>query len=84
MADRHNRTLKDMMRSMISRTNLLESLWGKAIKTNLYFLNRVLNKSVSKTSFKLQIGIKRNLNHFHIWGCLAEVRIYNPSKKKKN
>ena len=36
VAERRNRTLKDMMRSMMSRSNLPEYLWGEAIKTVNY------------------------------------------------
>ena len=36
VAKRHNRTLKDMMRSMMSRCNLPEFLWGEVLKTTFY------------------------------------------------
>ena len=41
IAERRNRTLMEMVRSMISRTNLPGFLWGEALKTALYILNRV-------------------------------------------
>ena len=41
VAERQNRTLKDMVRSMISHSTLPESLWGEAIKTAAYILNRI-------------------------------------------
>ena len=78
VAERWNCTLKDMM----SKTYLLESLQGEAIKTALYILNRVPIKSVLKIPFELWTGRKPSLNHFHVWGCLAKVRIYNLSKRK--
>ena len=53
VTERRNRTLKDMMRSMMSRCNLPTYLWGEAIKFALYILNRVPNKSVLKTHFEL-------------------------------
>ena len=74
--------LKDMMRMMMSRCNLPMSLWGEAIKTAMYILNRVSNKSIPLTPFELQVGRKPSLNHFGIWGCIAEVRIYNPFESK--
>ena len=46
---RHNKTLKDIR----SRCNLSEFLWGEALKTTLYILNRVPSKFVSKTPFEL-------------------------------
>jgi len=53
VAERHNRTLKDMVRSMMSNSNLPEYLWGEALKTALYILNRVPSKSIPKTPFEL-------------------------------
>ena len=78
VAKRSNRTLKDMMRSMMSRSNLPEYLWGEAIKTANYILNRVPSKSVPKTPFELWTNRKPSLNHFQVWGCPVEVRLYNP------
>ncbi|KAG8496846.1 hypothetical protein CXB51_008129 [Gossypium anomalum] len=40
LAERPNRTLKDMVRSMIAHSTLPESLWGEALKTTAYILNR--------------------------------------------
>jgi hypothetical protein len=48
----------------------------------VYVLNRVPSKAVPKTPFELWNGWKPSLNHLHIWGCPAEVRIYNPNMKK--
>ena len=53
VAERRNRTLKDMVRSMMSNSNLPEYLWGEALKTALYILNRVPSKSIPKTPFEL-------------------------------
>ena len=53
VADRRNRTLKDMVRSMISHSTLPKSLWVEAIKTTIYILNRVSSKAVAKTSYEL-------------------------------
>ena len=48
MGKRYNCTLKDMMRNMMGRSNLLEYLRSEAHKTILYIFNRVLSKSVPK------------------------------------
>ena len=56
VAERRNRTLKDMMRSMMSGSNLPECLWGEAIKTANYILNKVPSKSVP-LSYKLSTGV---------------------------
>jgi len=53
VAERRNRTLKDMVRSMISHSTLPESLWGEVIKTTAYILNRVPTKVAIKIPYEL-------------------------------
>lgn len=75
VAERRNRTLKDMVRCMMSRTNLPESLWGEALHTAMYILNRVPTKATPTTPFELWTGKGPSLNHLRVWGCPAEVRV---------
>ena len=82
VAERRNRTLLDMVRCMLSHSSLLDFLWGDTIKTAVYILNQVPSKSVAKTPYELMTGKKPTLKHFHVWGCKAEVRPYNPQLKK--
>jgi transposase InsO family protein len=82
VAERRNRTLLDMVRSMLSSSNLPKSLWTEALKTTVYILNRVPTKAVPKTPFELWKGWKPSLRHMRVWGCPSEVRIYNPQEKK--
>ena len=82
VAERRNRTLKDMIRSMISHSTLPESLWGEAIKTTVYILNRVPSKAVAKTPYELWISKKPSIRHLHVWGYPAEARPYKPSENK--
>ncbi|KAI5332374.1 hypothetical protein L3X38_022503 [Prunus dulcis] len=79
---RRNRTLKDMVRSMMCCTNLPIFLWGEALKTANYILNRVPTKSVDKIPFKIWNKRKPILNHLKVWGCKAEEKLYNPVEKK--
>ena len=79
---RHNRTLMEMKRTMMSRSNFPEYLWGEAIKTETYILNHVPSKSMPKTLFELWTCRKPSLNHFKVWGCPTEIKIYDPSLKK--
>ena len=82
VAERRNRTLMDMVRSMLSNSSLPKSLWMHALKTAVYLLNRVPSKAVPKTPFELWTGRKPSLRHLHVFGCPAEVRIYNPHERK--
>lgn len=82
VAERRNRTLLDMVRSMLSSSKLPKFLWTEALKTAVYILNRVPTKVVPKTPFELLKGWKPSLRHMRVWGCSSEVRIYNPQEKK--
>ncbi|KAI5341456.1 hypothetical protein L3X38_020730 [Prunus dulcis] len=82
VSERRNRTLKDMMRSMIASSNLPIFLWGEALKTANYILNRVPTKSVNPIPFELWNKRKPSLNHIKVWGCKAEAKLYNPLEKK--
>jgi hypothetical protein len=82
MAERRNRTLMNMVRSMISHTSLPLNLRGEALKTTTYILNRLPTKTANKTPYELWTGQKPNLQHFRIWGCPAEARPYRPQEKK--
>ena len=71
VAERRNRTLMEMVRSMMSNSSLPISMWMYALKTAMYLLNRVPSKAVSKTPFELWTGRKPSLRHLHVWGCPA-------------
>ena len=68
VSERRNRTLLDMVRSMMSYAPLPNSFWGYAVETALYILNVVPSKSVTMTPFELWKGRKASLEHFRIWG----------------
>jgi hypothetical protein len=79
VAERRNRTLMDMVRSMLSYSTLPNSLWMEALKIVVHILNRVPSKSVTKTPYKMWTSRKLTLNYLHVWGCPAEARLFNPS-----
>ena len=80
VAERRNRTLLGMMRSMMSYSELHTYLWGYALETATYVLNLVPSKSVPKTPREMWIGRKPGLSHIRIWGCPAHVLKGNPDK----
>ena len=59
VVERRNRTLKDMVRSMISHSNLPILLWGEALKTAAYILNRVPTKATVEPL--MNFGLARSL-----------------------
>ena len=74
VAERRNRTLMDMVHSMISYSTLPLSLWMEALKTAIHILNRVPSKSVPKTPYELWTGRIPSLNHLHVWGVLLRLK----------
>ena len=82
VAKRKNRTLMDMVRSMMNNSSVPVLLWMYALRTAIYLLNRIPSKAVPKTPYELWTGRKPSLRHLHVWGCQAEVRIYNPHERK--
>ena len=82
VAERRNRTLMDMVRSMLSHSTLPINLWMEALKTACHVLNKVPSKSVPKTPYEIWTGRKPTLNYLHVWGCPAEARVFNPNMGK--
>ena len=48
----------------------------------MYLLNRVPSKAVPNTHFELWTNKTHSIRHLHVWGCQAEIRIYNPQEIK--
>ena len=82
VSERRNRTLIDIVRSVLINSTLLVSLWMYALKTIMYLLNRVPSKAVPKTHFELWMNRTPSIRHLHVWGCQAKIRIYNPQERK--
>ena len=80
VAERQNRTLLEMVRSMMSYASLPVSFWGYALETAQYLLNLVPSKVISTTPKELWIGRKPSLGHVCIWGSLAHVLRRDSSK----
>jgi len=80
MTERRNRTLLDMVRSMMSLTDLPLSFWGYALETVAFTLNRAPSKSVETTPYELWFGKKPKLSFLKVWGCDAYVKKLQPDK----
>lgn len=73
VSERRNRTLMEMVRSMMSYSDLPVMFWGYALETAAYILNLVPSKTVPTTPMELWSGRKPSLKHVRIWGCPAHV-----------
>jgi len=74
VAERRNRTLLDMVRSMMTRAPLSTYFWGYALETAAHILNLVPTKKVEKTPHEIWTGRKPSLAHIKVWGCEVFVR----------
>ena len=70
----------EMVRSMMSYSDLPDSFWGYALETTTYSLNLVPSKLVPTTPIELWTGRKPSLSHIRIWGSPAHVLSGNTSK----
>ena len=57
VSEHRNRTLLDMVRSMMSLINLPLQFWGYALETAAFTLNRAPSKSNVATTYELCFGI---------------------------
>ena len=70
---RRNRTLLNMVRSMMAQANLPIFYWGDALLTATYTLNYVPSKSITTTLYELWTGQKPNLSYLKPYGCAAYI-----------
>jgi hypothetical protein len=66
VSERRNQILLDMVRLMMSQTDLPLSFWGYALETAVFTLKRVPTKSVEKTSYEIWTGKHLGLS-FLVW-----------------
>ncbi|GJU74096.1 retrotransposon protein, putative, ty1-copia subclass [Tanacetum coccineum] len=74
VSERRNRTLLDMVRSMMNLTTLPLSFWDYALESATCILNMVPTKKVDKTPYELWYGKVPNLSYLKVWGCEALVK----------
>ncbi|KAK8562311.1 hypothetical protein V6N12_010395 [Hibiscus sabdariffa] len=60
VSERRNQTFLDMVRSMMSHSDLPISFWGHALETTAFTLNCVPSKSVQKTPYEIWTGKRPN------------------------
>ncbi|GJX53576.1 retrotransposon protein, putative, ty1-copia subclass [Tanacetum coccineum] len=74
VSERRNRTLLDMVRSMMSQTTLPKSFWDYALESAARILNMVPTKKVNKTPYEIWHGQAPKLSYLKVWGCEALVK----------
>ncbi|GJW98685.1 retrovirus-related pol polyprotein from transposon TNT 1-94, partial [Tanacetum coccineum] len=82
IAERKNRTLKEMVNAMLISSGLSQDMWGEAILTATYLLNKIPRKEKEETPYELWMGRKPSYQYLRVWGCLAKVAVPTPKAQK--
>jgi hypothetical protein len=82
-AERTNRTVVDLSRTLLVAGDLPKSLWAEAVNTSVYTLNRTGPSSVEgRTPYELFTGKTAHLNKLHIFGSSCYVHVPKDKRKK--
>ena len=83
VAERMNRTLMEMVRTMLYAAGLPPIFWGEALSVATYLRNRSPTRAlVTSTPYQAWTGKLPELGHLRVFGCKAYVRIPNPNVSK--
>ena len=87
VSERRNRTLLDMVRSMMSLTDLPLLFWGYALETATFTLKRAPSKSIETTPYELWFSSKPKPSFLKAWSCDAYMKKFfnlissNPNRR---
>ena len=83
VAERFNRTLVEMVRSMLADSELPKSFWAEALATAVYLRNQCPTKSVEgKTPYEEIYGEKPKVGHLRVFGCAGYALIPKDERQK--
>lgn len=71
VVERKSKTIVEMARSMLHEKGLLYKLWGEAVKTTVYLLNRCPTRVLENvTPFEMYSGRKPEIKQLRIFGLI--------------
>jgi hypothetical protein len=83
MAERKNRTILDMIRSMLKSKKLSKEFWAKTVQCAIYVQNRCPHASLEdKTPQEAWSGRKPTVSHFRIFGSVAYAHVLDQRRTK--
>ena len=83
VAERLNRTLVEMYRSMLLDTKLSKKYWAESVSTAVYLKNCCPTKAVTgKTPYEAWFGQKPRVDHLRVFGCDAYVHVPKDERGK--
>ena len=82
VAERMNRTLMEMARSMLYHANLEKELWAEAVSTAAYLRNRSPTSSFKgETPYSRWYKVKPDVGHLRVFG--SDVYVHIPDEKRQ-
>nr|GEW90530.1 retrovirus-related Pol polyprotein from transposon TNT 1-94 [Tanacetum cinerariifolium] len=83
VVERKNRTILNMVRSMLKTKKMPKEFWAKAVDCAVYLLNRYPSKSLdNKTIQEAWNGLKPTVSHLRVFGSIAYVHVPSQSRLK--
>ncbi|GJY55771.1 retrovirus-related pol polyprotein from transposon TNT 1-94 [Tanacetum coccineum] len=76
IAERKNRTIINMVRSMLKSKNMPKEFWAEVVQCAVYIQNRCPHvKLMDMTPQECWSGVKRTVSHFKVFGSVAYARV---------
>ena len=83
VAERLNRTLEEMIRSMLAESQAPKRFWAEALSTATYLRNRSPTSALNEmTPHEAWTGDKPNVEHLRVFGCTAYAHIPKDERQK--
>ena len=83
VAERLNRTLVEMSRSMLLDAKLPQKFWAESVSTAVYLRNRCPTRAVKgKTPYEAWCGEKPKVDHLRVFGCDAYAHVPKDKRGK--
>ncbi|RVW80052.1 Retrovirus-related Pol polyprotein from transposon TNT 1-94 [Vitis vinifera] len=83
VAERKNRTIMNMVHSMISEKKIPKPFWPEAVNWTVHVLNRSPTLAVqNKTPEEAWSGVKPSVEHFRVFGCISHVHVPDNKRTK--
>jgi len=83
VAERKNRTIMNMVRSMLSEKRIPKSFWLEVVNWAMHVLNRSPTLAVkNRTPAEAWNGLKPSVAHFRVFGCISHVHVPNHKRVK--
>ncbi|KAG7599419.1 Integrase catalytic core [Arabidopsis suecica] len=83
VAERKNRHLMEVARSMMFHTSVPRRYWGDAVMTACYLINRTPTKVLKDVSpFEVLNNTKPSIDHLRVFGCVCFVLVPGEQRNK--